>query len=482
MDIRKKMAKGIFWLFLEKGLQQISSFIVFAIIARLIGPEEYGLVGLCGIFLSLAINIINGLVDAVISMHIKDNKRLSTLFWIVVCCGASLSLFTYFSADVFAQIMEHEKLAPLLRSYAPLPILLALASIPTALITESMNFRVFTIRTLAATLIAGIVGIYMAFNDYGAYALVVQQIVLYSVINLVVWPSCDWRPGLVFNKQGMREVLKLGLAQSGSSLVTFAEGQMPKFILGLFLGPTVVGYYTFAQRISYAIQDGIAHPLISVLYPAVSQIRNNYDEQKRVFVQFIVGLGNCLLPTIFGAIVTAPLYVPLFFGEKWASAVPALQLFILIVFPACMHLALRDYMRGHKKITSFIKYQLVYILSMLAACFLSVPFGYEAFVLVYAILAFIATIGYSYLVQKETNISLWGGYLRLWAPLAASLAMFGALNFFISQSPEMTGRVLLLMESFILGVVVYGILSIILQFNNVKTVIRIFTRLRQQSD
>ena len=92
MSIRKKMAKGAFWLFLEKGAQQLSSFVVFAVIARMIGPEEYGLVALCAVLISLTINIINGMTDAIVSMHIQDDARLSSLFWLILGGGFAFSL------------------------------------------------------------------------------------------------------------------------------------------------------------------------------------------------------------------------------------------------------------------------------------------------------------------------------------------------------------------------------------------------------
>ncbi|MEJ0063688.1 MAG: oligosaccharide flippase family protein [Alphaproteobacteria bacterium] len=98
--------------------------------------------------------------------------------------------------------MNHADLEPLLRWFAVIPLLIAGSSVPTALVYKSMNFRVFTIRTIIANFIGGVTGIVMAVKGFGAYALVAQQIVMYSVTNAIIWPGCGWRPRLMFSPRG----------------------------------------------------------------------------------------------------------------------------------------------------------------------------------------------------------------------------------------------------------------------------------------
>ena len=182
--------------------QQLVTFFVFAIVARLIGPEQYGLVSLCYVFLLLAKSAIDCLADAVISMKIRDDLRLSTLFWAILAIGFILSLFVLAGRKYFSMVMGDERLAGLLVVMSPLPFLLSLASIPTALIIARMEFRFFAIRTILATVTGGSVGIYMAMHDYGAYSLLGQQLAMYLVINMVLWASVGWKPKLMFTGTG----------------------------------------------------------------------------------------------------------------------------------------------------------------------------------------------------------------------------------------------------------------------------------------
>lgn len=468
MNIRKKMAKGALWLFLEKGGQQVSSFVVFAIIARLIGPEEYGLVALCGIFLSLAVNVVNGLVDAIISMHIKDDQRLSTLTWIVTGTGACISLGTYMLAEPFAQMMGSEKLAPLLQCFSIIPVLLSMTSVPTALVTEAMNFKVFAIRTFVATLVGGVVGVLMALDGYGAYALLGQQIVLYIVMNLIIWPSCGWFPKVMFKLEGMREVLKLGMGQTSSSMVLFAEGQAPRFFLGLFFDPIIVGYYAFAQRMAGALQDGLVSPLLAVIYPAFSRIKDDFKEQKKILNQFILLLGNFMFPAVAGAIVTAPLYVPLLFGDKWVPAIPLLSLFLLMVIPASLNVALRNYLKSHKLILSFLCYQSVFVFAVLGACGSSFFVGVNGFIGIYTALTVAATIAYTYLVQKKTTVSLWRSYARLWSAVIAAGTMYIAVFYYIEQTDVNDPTITNFITSITIGILLYLSTVLILNFQRTK--------------
>src|ERR1700747_160004 len=118
MTFRKKFAIGAVWFYVENWVQQISSLMVFAIISRLIGPTDYGLVGLATIIISFSINVANGVVDPIISMRMKDDERRSTVCWLTFLNGMFLSFLCILLAEPFAALMKCEKIVPLLRVYS----------------------------------------------------------------------------------------------------------------------------------------------------------------------------------------------------------------------------------------------------------------------------------------------------------------------------------------------------------------------------
>ncbi len=427
------MAKGAFWLFLEKGAQQISSFVVFAVIARMIGPEEYGLVALCGIVMMLMNNVTSGLVDAVISMRIRDDLRLSSLFWTVTGGGAVLSLLSFAAAQPFSALFGQEKLAPLLQAFSIVPFLFAIAAVPTALITAKMDFRVFTIRTFFAALVGGAVGIAAAMKGYGAFALAFQQIVSQIIINVVVWMGLKWRPRLMFSRDALGEMLKLGMGQTGSLFVSFFDAQTPRFVLGYFLGPAAVGYYSFVIRVCGAIQDGVIQPVLGVVYPALSEISGDLEKQKAILKQTIFLVGSVIFPIVVGIMMTAPLFVPLIFGQKWAAATGVLQLFSLTMISFSANIILRSILRAHRHITALLRAQTIIVMLAALAYFSVAWLGITAVIVTKVMGSFLAVATYTVLIKRKTKICLLNNYFSLWPPLLLAILM-GAFLLIIDQT------------------------------------------------
>lgn len=417
------MAKGAFWLFLEKGIRQASSFVVFAVIARILGAEEYGLVALCGIVMILVNNISLGLADGVISMKVRDDLRLSSLFWIMTVSGIVLSLLTYFCAPLFAELFNSPKIASLLRAFSVMPLLFALPSVPEALITASMDFRVFTVRTLYASLLGGAVGLICALRGWGAFALAAQQIVAQLATVFVVWKSTTWRPRLLFSIRALGEVLRLGLGQTGTLFVSFIDQQAPRFVLGYFLGPAAVGYYAFVTRICSAIQDGIIQPVLAVVYPALADIMDDPKEKSKVIWETIFIVGNVMLPVVIGLMLAAPLLVPLLFGQKWLPAIPLLQIFALSTVSFSVNVILRSILRAHRHIGVYFRFQTAIVAAAVGSYLWFASSGLTAIVVIKIAASFVAMLIYSVLVLRTTSIHIFNTYRALWVPLVASLIM-----------------------------------------------------------
>jgi O-antigen/teichoic acid export membrane protein len=180
--------------------------------------------------------------------------------------------------------------------------------------------------------------------------------------------------------------------------------------------------------------------------------------------------GSYVFPCVAGAIITAPLYVPLFFGASWSGAMPILQLFLLMVVPLSLNSVLRDFLRGHKLILSYLRYQVVFVAIVLIACGLSALGDYSVFVASYVALTFLATLAYTRLVEQKTSVALWRSYSRLWAPLVASGVMYSVVWLYVERLVTEATAPQRLVVSLFLGGTVYAITYIALQYKQVKSV------------
>ncbi len=427
MSLRKKMAKGVLWSLLEKGGEQFLSFVIFAIVTRFIGPEAYGLVNLSSVYVAFAAIVILGMADGIVNLRLRDPAQLSTLFWAIMAAGGGLCALGLLGAPAFAALLEQPAMIPLIRLFAILPLFQAAAAVPTMIVLANMDFRVFTIRTLSATFISGILGITLAVQGYGPYALIDQQILLYFITNLVIWPSCGWRPSFQFDAKALRRILAPGLKMTGSTFVTFFEQQAPRLLVGRFLGPTAAGFFAFVTRILQALRDTLVHPLAVVLYPAFAEIQDDLAQQKEILLHVIALTGLFVFPAVCGAAITASLYVPLFFGPAWEPAVPVLQLLILSGLPAPFFIILRDFLRAHNKTGLYLKMQGVLVAIGLIAAAASAPFGLIPLSWTIVAASFLAIPLHIVMVRRWTGIDLTRGFSNLFPTLAASLVMVGGV-------------------------------------------------------
>jgi PST family polysaccharide transporter len=426
MGIRRKMAKGAFWLFLEKGTQQVLSFIVFTVIATLIGPKEYGLVAMCTVIISLVNNMILGLVDSIVSMKIRDDERLSSLFWFVLAIGVIISALSFFMAGYFASFFNEEKLKPLLQVFTIIPILYGLAAVPIGLITASMNFRIFTIRAFIASLLGGGVGVYLAYDGWGAYAIAIQQIVVQLSTVVILFISHSWRPKLIFNIRILKDLIYIGVGQTSSLIVSFIEHHVPRLILGYFISPAAVGHYAFVQRVLAVLQEGIVQPIVHVVFPAITAILDKPEEKRVVIQQTVYILGSILFPIVIGIILTANLFVPLLFGDKWAKSTVLMQIYAPAVIFISFNLFMKSILRAHQLIYMLLRIQAIIALLSTICVFLVAPSGGVVWVLTVQIVASVlSTISFSTLLSLQLNISIWRDYLSLLFPALSSLAMIG---------------------------------------------------------
>lgn len=423
MSLRGKIVRGAFWSLVERGGQQGISFIVFMVVARLVGPVEYGLANVCFIVFTIVNLIILGIVDGIVNLQIDDDDRLSTLFWVLMGIGLAFAGACAVGAGPLADALHQPRLADLLREFAAVPVLLATSAVPNMILLKNLDFRIFALRSLAASGIGGTVGIFLAFRGIGAHALVVQQIVLFLTVNLVVWPYARWRPRLRFCSAKVFATIFPGLKMTASMLVSVLEQEVPRILIVFSMSPLMLGYYSFVVRVRYAIQDICVNPPLAVLYPALAQINDRRDEQRAILGLFILAVGFIIFPTLGSAAVTAPLYMPLVFGHKWDEAIPLLQVFIACGTVTPFQFIVREILRAHNRLEAYLRLQIAYVALLLLVIFLLLPHG--LMVLGYGTLGvglFFLPI-FFFLLQKWEGIGLWGEMAKLWAPLAGTILL-----------------------------------------------------------
>lgn len=472
------MARGMLWILLEKVGQQLLTFAVFFILALLIGPEEFGLAGLCGIVAAFASFVVFGSADAVISRRITDSSELSTLFWTILMFGILISLATFFGADLLAGVFDEPRLAGMLRALSPLATIFAASSVPTVLVKARMEFRTFMIRSTVSTALGGITGISLALNGYGAYAIIYQQLMQGVVALVILWPAAKWRPRFQFRVTRLAFVMAPGIKMTGSNFITFLEQQVPRFAVGAWLGAVHVGFYTLANRLFQSLLSIIVMPITTVLYPALSKINDQPERMRWVLRQNIYLAGLLACPAITGAALLGPDFVHAFLGEKWAPAAPVLRIFLVAMAPAPFLLVIREALRSINRAGLFIKIQLLITGLILTAILILAPKGLVAMCWGMAAVSFSMFPVALWWVSRSTDFNLIGDFARLWGPLLASAAMVGAIEFaqraWFGPFPDWAKLSL----SVVVGGAVYVGICIVLNFGQIRSILKMQRQLK----
>ena len=478
MILRKKLAYGVIWSLVERIGNQGVSFLIFMFVARLIGPVEYGLASICLIIFSLANIVLSALVDGIVSLQISDTRRLSTLFWCAMGVGGGLCLLCVTGAREIAVVMGEPRLQSLLQWLSPVFLCLAALTVPNKLIYCALDFKVFAIRTLVGSLIGGAVGLIMALQGFGAHAIIAQQLVLYVVINVIVWRCVEWRPSFVFDASTLGASLRPGLKLMGADFISFSQDQIPRLLIGFLLGPMVLGYYAFVIRIRRTFEDLLINPFFAVLYPYLAKIKFDHVEQKLILGHFISLTGFLIFPTLAWAVALAPTYVPLFFGAAWEPATPILQIFICGSAVQPILVVVRETLRAHNRLGSYMRVQLPIVALGLLLTLVLAPHGLLPVSVGLVVWTFSLVPFYIYVFRLLLGINLWEPVTQLIRPLAATMIMLSALSIYQNASVYPLNGWLRLLASFVVCAVVYFPACFVFQFHEMMRMILFVRGLR----
>ncbi len=315
------MRGGFLWILVERGTQQILLFGTLFIIARIIGPEQFGLFSVTQIIPTTCTMILLGLSDGVIAKNATDEHALSTIFWAVVLIGGLFSVVNLLCSSVIAGALGDSRLQPVIVVMSLIPILSSLANVPTMLVQRRMEFRYFAIRSTLSSLIGGITGLASAWYGSGAMSIVYQLVVQQVVSNLVIWPSAKWRPSLAFSFGEAYALMSPGFKLSLSFVLETIDQQLPRYLISVVFGAGDAGRYTMVTRIWALMREIFILPISVVLYPALAKIAHEGTHDFGAVNQKIISiLIVAVIPAVMLVSFNAQFLFETIFGSSWVES------------------------------------------------------------------------------------------------------------------------------------------------------------------
>jgi len=336
MSLREKALTSSFWAFLQQFSTQAIGFVVSIVLARLLLPEEFGLIGMIAVFMGIGGVLMNaGLGSSLIRTKNLNQEDYSTVFFFNLGGSILIYIIVFLLAPFVANFYNQEILTNLLRWYALTFIINAFSIIQVTRLTKLMDFKTQMIVAVPSLIISGSLAIYMAYAGYGVWSLVVLALVQSFASTLQLWYWSKWRPSLIFSKEKFKKHFNFGYKLTLSGIIDTVFTNIYVIIIGKFFPASQVGFYNRADSLKQLPVSNISAVIGKITYPLFSEIQDDNERLKKIYKKILQMIIFILAPIL---IVLAVLAEPLFrflFTEKWLPAVPYFQILVVagILYP-----------------------------------------------------------------------------------------------------------------------------------------------------
>lgn len=386
-SLKQKTALGLFWGLLSSGGTQLLNLIIGIFLARLLSPEEYGIVGMLLIFSLIAGNLQDsGFYTALI--NIKDIKQndYNAVFWFNICVSLSIYSVLFLCAPLIAAFYHQPCLVRLSRYvFLSIPIAASLI-VPTAILSRSLRVKEKAIVSLLALLLSGLVGIFMAFKGFSYWSLATQQIV-YILISCIGRFACArWCPSLPVDFSPIKRMFSFSYKVLITAVLTTINNNLLTVVFGRLFPAAAVGNYTQANKWNTMANQLVSNTVAQVAQPVFTRINDDNQRERRVFGKMMRFTAFLAFPAMFGLALVAPQFILATIGDKWLESIPLLQILCIGGAFIPFYTLYQNLFLSYGKSNTYMWLSIGQIAVMLMAVLASHSIGFKAMVVAFAVI------------------------------------------------------------------------------------------------
>lgn len=328
LNLRERTITGVSWSAISQVLNQAFTFAISIVLARILGPEVYGLIGMITVFTGFAAVFGDlALGAAIIQRKELEERHLNAAFWINVTTGVMLSLLMVALAPVVAWFYDAPELLMLSAVIALKYVIDSFSAVQISLLNRDMRFKTLAGIQIGSTVVSGLTGLGMALYGMGPWSLVAQTIGA-SVVSLAVsWRLGHWRPCFKFDLVACKELFGFSTYVLGFDIVNYWARTLDQLLIGRFVGPSALGIYSRAYSLMLMPLSQVSRVVGRVMFPALSSIQDDKPKVKRVYLKLISVIGLITFPMMTGLFAVSEHFILALLGDKWAEAIPVFRIF-----------------------------------------------------------------------------------------------------------------------------------------------------------
>lgn len=473
-SLRDKTIKGVIWSAVERFASQGVEFIFGILIARLLLPEDYGVIAMLNIFLAISRTFIDsGFETALIRKADRTETDFSTVFYFNIAVSAICYLILWIASPFIADFYDTPLLESVTKVVALNLIFNALAGIQSAKLSIEIDFKSRANVSLIHACVSGAVGLWLAFKGYGVWALVAQSLSAAAVRTLTLWVIVRWKPRFEFSQKSFKELFSFGSKLLAAGLLNTIYNNIYSIVIGKFYSPSSLGVYSKANTLSQFPSSNVTGVFQSVLFPVLSSIQDDERRMLDVYKRFLRMSSFVVFPLMIGLAAVADPLIRVLLTDKWEGSIYLLQILCFSTIWAPVIAVNTNVLKVMGRSDYFLKVEIIKkIIGIVILC-ITIPMGLVPMCYGIAVVTFLSVCCDTYYTRKLIGYGLLAQLKDLFPLLLHSLIMGTAV---LLVEYFMPTEMMKLIVGVLVGMTYYVLGAILCRFKEMKEILSIIKK------
>ena len=326
-NLKAKTAKGVGWGFADNILGLGITAVANIILARILSPADFGIIGMTAIFMTLSTSLVDsGFTGALTRKKDTVKADFDTVFYFNLAVSCLLYAVLFFCSPFIARFFREPILVPVIRILGISLIINAFGIVQKIILVRRIDFRTQAWISLVSSFAAAVAAVAMAFYGFGVWSLVVLQVGKLAVNTILLWSVSRWHPGLCFSRKSFRDMFSFGSRLLITSIISTIWSEMYSFIIGKMYSSSVLGQYSRADKVKNMVTSNVSSVMQKVSYPVLASIQDEGERQINVYRKVLKTTVLISFTAVFGVWAVAGPFILTFFGDQWLPAVGYLRI------------------------------------------------------------------------------------------------------------------------------------------------------------
>jgi O-antigen/teichoic acid export membrane protein len=470
-SIKRQAKSGLLWSIAERFSVQGIQFLIMIVMARLLSPSDYGIIGMLAIFIAISQSLIDsGFSQALIRKQDRTELDNSTVFYFNIVVGTILYGLLFVSAPYIADFYNEPLLTPVMRWVSVIILINSLIVVQKAQLSSIVDFKTQAQASFVAAIISGIIGIILAYKGFGVWALVYQQIINTLINAIVLWLKSTWRPIWAYSWNSFTSLFGFGSKLMISGLLETTYKNIYGIIIGKTFSASSLGHYTRAANFSEYPSSNITSIISRVTFPILCHIQNEDERLKDVYRRFIKLFAYVVFPLMTGLAAISYPFIRLIVGPQWEFCATLLQIICFSMMWYPIHAMNLNLLQVKGRSDLFLRLEIIKkIIGVFIIC-ITIPFGVVGMCYGSVVTSILCLLVNTYYTGKLIQVGFFVQMRDLLPSLLLSCSMFVVIRvlftFISDEASQLTIGILI-------GIIYYLSFSKLFKFTEMTEILQI---------